>query len=1131
MQCAQCQTEVLPGKRFCHACGAPLSIPCPSCGASLQPNFSFCPDCGHALTADAAANQGAARAPEADAPTADDRFARLSRHIPQGLIAKIRTSKSSITGERKLVTVLFCDLVGSTAIAEGMDPEEYHELLEQYLALAFAEIYRVDGIVNQLAGDGMMALFGAPVAHENAPQRAVHAALAIREALAKFNAERGGSRVDDLQVRIGINTGPVVVGTVGNDLKMDYTAIGDTTNLAARFQSLAEPGMILVSTATERLVRGFFQMRKTGSFEVKGKRAPVAAYEVLGVSETVTPMAIAEARGLTPLVGRRAELSQLQSCFERVSTDMAQVVAMIGEAGSGKSRLLYEFKQRIPKGEVEFLEARCSPLTRMIVFGPWIEMLRQHFELKRDEPPEVSREKMSARLDELGLNTAQVFPYLARLLSVEPEGGEAQAPEEMKRRTFLAVGSLVGSLARIKPVMIVVEDLQWMDELSLEMLEVAVSHVHDMRAMLVMTYRHDYQPVWRTHAALTQLNLAQLRDGEAQQMVRAIAGGMLPEELERRIVVKGEGNPFFVEELTRSLIDEGFIVPGESGVEVTRPVGQIQIPDTIQDLIAARLDRLGASAKRVVQVAAVVGRQFRVEPVAALLAGEQIDVTAELEALEHQGVVHRKVTLSHEEFRFGESLTQEVAYEGLLMKERRRLHDRIAQMLEAAPGEMDAERAALIAQHYARGDDRQKALEALLRAGDEAEAIPSYRAAGQYARQACEVAAELHEAGEPDEARKRWTMQAALGAVRLNVLHGSPDKEATQAIALRGQEIAEELGEVATLAAFYSFRGMDLMAAGRSGFDEGLSLVERGFELARETGDKINAIRGSRGVGWAYMLDGRFEKARGTIAWAVDALVEEGGVEKFADLYIALRWMQGAIHFLTDDLTGGESLMRETYGLALKAPNYTSQSSSAISTAQIHFQRGDNDKAQEWARRSIEVAREIGHLAPLWAGSVILLSIQIERGQTSGAAAHVEEIEEAMIRGANILLSIQLITEGLIALGDLERAERYARLAVERAGGKLQAAYAAVALGDVFRAQGRERWEKAAAEYERALDVSRAIDSRAVIAIAALGAARLAQARGEKDQAGALAREALEAAEGSDYRRNADRARALLKEL
>ena len=532
-----------------------------------------------------------------------------------------------------------------------------------------------------------------------------------------------------------------------------------------------------------------------------------------------------------------------------------------------------------------------------------------------------------------------------------------------------------------------------------------------------------------------------------------------------------------------------------------------------------------------VQVAAVVGRQFRVEPVAALLAGEEIDVASELEALERQGVVHRKAGLSHEEFRFGESLTQEVAYEGLLLRERRRLHDRVAQMLEAAPGEMDAERAALIAQHYARGDDRQKALEALLRAGEEAESVPSYRAAVRFARQAWEIAAELHETGEPDEARKRWTMQAALGLVRLNVLHGSLDKEETQDVARKGQELAEQLGEAATLAAFCSFRGMDLMAAGRSGFDEGLSLVERGFEMSRETGERINAIRGARGVAWAYMLDGRFEKARCTVAWAVDALKEEGGLDRHGDLYIALRWMQGAIHYLTDDLPEGEALMRETYGLALKAPNYTIQSSSAVSTAQIHFQRGDYDKAQEWARRSIEVAREIGHLAPLWAASVILLAVQIERGQTSGAAAHVEAIEEAMLRGANILLSIQLITEALVALGDLERAERYAKLAVERGGGKLQAAYAAVALGDVHRAIGRERWDDAAAEYERALGISRAIDSRAVIAIAALSAARLAQARGEKEQARALARESLDAAEPAGYRRNADRARTLLKEL
>src|SRR5437899_2692101 len=333
MRCTACGAELIAGKKFCHACGASVVVQCRGCGATIDPEFRFCPDCG--LQQNAAVHDGAP-------PSTTDAFTRLSRHIPSGLIHKIRATQGAVAGERKQVTVLFCDLVGSTAIAAGLDPEEYHDLLDRYLEIVCGEIYRFEGIVTHLAGDGLMALFGAPLAHEDAPQRAVRAALGIHEALARFSETEGVA----LRARVGINTGPVVLGTVGNDLKMDYTAIGDTTNLAARLESLAAPGTILVSEATHRLVRGFFQVRSAGPLAVKGKSEPVAAYEILGASAAATPMASAAERGLTPLVGRDEELAQLEASFQRLAGNRAQVVAAVGEAGLGKSRLLSASRRR-----------------------------------------------------------------------------------------------------------------------------------------------------------------------------------------------------------------------------------------------------------------------------------------------------------------------------------------------------------------------------------------------------------------------------------------------------------------------------------------------------------------------------------------------------------------------------------------------------------------------------------------------------------------------------------------------------------------------------------------------------------------------------------------------------------------
>ncbi|MCP4003883.1 MAG: hypothetical protein GY725_06775, partial [bacterium] len=337
MPCGNCGTELLPGKNFCHACGTPLQAACRNCGETLNPEFRFCPECGTAAGEVAATSSLPARE---DPPESDP----LQRHLPEGLASKIRRV-GAVAGERKRATVLFCDLVGSTAIAEGLDPEEYRELLDQFLEIAFGEIYRHEGIVNQLAGDGFMALFGAPITHEDDPERAVRAALGIQKALEQLHTRVRSEGGVELTARIGIHTGTVVVGTMGNDLKTDYTAIGDTTNLAARLQSLASPGSILISEATSSLVRGHFRTKSVGPLEVKGKSEPINAQEIIEIANA-TPMGIAKARGLTPLFGREPEIAQLMGCFSRLDDRLAQVVSIVGDAGSGKSRLIYEFKKR-----------------------------------------------------------------------------------------------------------------------------------------------------------------------------------------------------------------------------------------------------------------------------------------------------------------------------------------------------------------------------------------------------------------------------------------------------------------------------------------------------------------------------------------------------------------------------------------------------------------------------------------------------------------------------------------------------------------------------------------------------------------------------------------------------------------
>jgi class 3 adenylate cyclase/tetratricopeptide (TPR) repeat protein len=1099
VRCTACATELLPGKKFCHVCGTPAAARCRSCGAPLEPAFRFCPDCG--APAPAGADDRAA--------PADDPLARLSQRIPPALARKVRDMQGVIEGERKQVTVLFCDLAGSTAIAELLDPEEYHDVLEQYLALAFGEIYRFEGIVNHIAGDGLMAIFGAPVAHEDAPQRAVLAALAIQEALGRFDPPVLAARGLALEARIGIHTGPVVVGTVGSDLKMDYTAIGDTTNLAARLESLAAPGTILLSEAAHRLVRGLFQVRPAGPFEVKGKRDPVAAYEVIGPNEA-TPMAVAAERGLTPFVGRREELAQLESGWRRAATGGVQVVAVVGEAGSGKSRLVYELKQRVAAEPGLFLEGRCSTLGQSVPYFPFVTMFRHYFGLRGDEAPASACAKVVARVGAWRGKPELTQRLVARLLALPLEKHDGEG-EDVKRESFDAIAQLLLAESERAPVVLVIEDLHCIDDASRELLEHLVGRLADARLLLIVTQRPDEQPPWRARAALTQLVLHRLRDDEVRDIVRAVAGAPLPVDLERLLVARAEGSPFFAEETTRALLEEGHLVVEDGRARVTRPVEDVRIPGTIQEVIAARLDSLSPPAKRVVQVAAVLGRQFHGRDLAEVLAGEAIDVPSALADLERRGLFHRKTLLGSDEYRFGESLTQEVAYESLLLKQRRQLHERVARRLEAAPGEPTAERSALLAHHFARSDDRRRALAALLRAGEDAERLPSYRTAAEFYRQAWELAEAALDRDADPEAR-RTVLAATTGFCRVTVLFGLPYHAEAERAAERGRELAQALGDWETLSSLCYFQGAVMMLRGRDHFGRGLELAEQGLAVAAREGLGTATLRLSRGLAINYVLDGRFDLARRTIRWVLEETAR-GGASMTSDLALSSRWVRDVVLYLSDDLDEALRTTPETYAAAVAAPNRTVRSGAAGTLAHVHFMRGGYAEAKRWADESLEIAEAIGNPGAFPAAAAVALVCRLELGEPVDAARYVELMEQGLVAGGSPQMNIRFVGDALLALDDVERLERYTAQVSGRLGGKLREAMVAEVVGHVM--VRLRRFEEAERRYREAIGLAETIGARSSLAAAHLGAAELAVQRG-RDAAAA---------------RHLERALALCREL
>ncbi len=1099
MRCANCGTELIKGKAFCHACGAQVTLSCRNCGATLQAGFRFCPDCG------ASTEPGETNDPPAPV---GDRFARLAQHIPTSLADRIRASQGTLSGERKLVTVLFCDLVGSTAIAAELDPEVYRDLLDGYLELAFREIYRFDGIVNQLAGDGMMALFGAPVAHEDAPQRAVRAALGIHEALIEFNANVTAARGIELWARIGINTGPVVVGTVGNDLKMDYTAIGDTTNLASRLESLAAPRQILISDTTYRLVRGFFSVEPVGPLAVKGKSDPVTAYEVIGLSDATTPMAVAEARGLTPFAGRSEELAQLRACFDRLHGDLAQVVAIVGEAGSGKSRLLYEFRQQLGGDEAVVFEGRCSALTRSLPYAPFVRMLKQHFGLGTDDSAESACEKVAAVLQAELEADDRLHGALCRLLSIDGDRSSRRPAEEIKQEQFEAVSELITGISHRVPVVMIFEDLQWIDEASREMLDLAATRMRRKPVMLLATYRPDYEPTWKIRTAYTQLHLRPLAPEESAAIIQSLAGKM-PRALEERILYKAEGNPFFTEEMTRAMVEQGYLVPDADGVRLTRPVEEIRIPDTIHEVIAARLDRLGPPAKRVVQIAAVMGRQFSRADLVELLNGEGVDVLTALSELEQRGVIHRKNMLSDDEYRFGESLTQEVAYEGLLLKERRQLHDRVGGMLEGRPDAATTERSALMAHHFARSDNRAKAYAALIRAAEAAVRLPSYPAATDFYHQAWNLAeAALREHADDATGWQRRVIDAALNYCRMNVFYGATEALDSRA-ARRARELGEVLGDANAVSFGYTFEGLVMMSSEREQFPRGVTLMEKGLEVAQRAGLTLSGASISRGLSFAYLHDGRLELALQMMDWVVHELEDSKEVDLYADSYVGARFGREAMRFYCDDLRGAAAGGRDCYELAVAAANRTVQSAGAGVRALACYQLGDYVEAKTWGDRGMEIGESIGNLASTRTCAAVALAARVELGEVATAPRYIELIEQGYQAHSDMAAKSLLAVEAFLGIGDVDRARRFAEVAYAHAGGALREALCAVALGRASLASGPSYWDEARQLFEHAIGLAERIGSRSTLAAARIGAAEHAALRGERAVSARLLRQAL----------------------
>jgi class 3 adenylate cyclase/tetratricopeptide (TPR) repeat protein len=658
-------------------------------------------------------------------------------------------SRSALEGERKQVTVLFCDLAGSTTIAERLGPDAMHQVLERFFEMALAEVHRYEGTVNQFLGDGLMALFGAPVAHEDHARRAVLAAIGIQRAIAEHHDDFRGA---DLYLRIGLNTGPVVVGKIGDNLRMDYTAVGDTTNLAARLQGLAQPGWVYASAATQRLVADGFDWEALGEHRVKGRTEPVTVFRASAPRREIDRNH-ARMSVRSPLVGRDEEMRLLHEAITALrTTGQGRIVALVGEPGLGKSRLLDEVRQAADHADVLWLEGRSLSFGQTLSYWPFLDLMRHWLGVTEETPAVETFDRLRARLVEVfDEETDDVLPYLAVMLGLTvPPELEARVKfldgQAMGLQIFRSARRLVERLAQDRPVALVFEDLHWADESTTELIEHLLPLTTSLPVMLVGTSRPDPSTAAarvRDVASTTYadrylgIRLAPLAAEASADLVEHLLDGSEAAELRQRVMDRAEGNPYFAEEVVRSLISSGAVVRDEASGRwrTTGHLDQIAIPDTIQGVIVARVDRLDDDVKQILKVASVIGRSFLYKVLDALEdAGSALD--AQLAGLQQLELIRERRRQPELEFLFTHALVQEATYDSILVDRRRRLHLEVATAIESLfPDRLD-EFAGVLAHHFTAAEDWDKAQRYLFLAGDQAgrmagdaEALARYRQA------------------------------------------------------------------------------------------------------------------------------------------------------------------------------------------------------------------------------------------------------------------------------------------------------------------------------------------------------------------------------------------------------------------
>ncbi len=1091
MQCPRCQHENPLQAKFCLECGTRLAVKCMQCGTELPAGAKFCLECAH---------------PVAGPPSVELRFASPESYTPRHLAERILTSKSALEGERKLVTVLFADLKGSMELLADRDPEEARKILDPVLERVMEAVHRYEGTVNQVMGDGIMALFGAPLAHEDHAVRACYAALRMQESVKRYANETRRTHGVEVEIRVGLNSGEVVVRSIGSDLRMDYTAVGQTTHLAARMEQMASPGTIRLTADTLRMAEGYVEVKPLGPIPVKGLAEPVEVYELTGAGLARTRLQAAAIRGLTRFVGRDAEVEHLRRVLARTGDGHGQVVAIVGEAGVGKSRLVYEFTQSHRVQDWLVLEAASVSYGKATSYLPVIDLLKGHFKIgDRDDHREM-RAKVLGRV--LGLDRAlePLLPPLLALLDVPVEDPAWQAldPPQRRQRTLDAVKRLLLRESQVQPLLVVFEDLHWIDGETQALLDSLVESLGSARLLLLVTYRPEYEHRWGSKTSYSQLRLDSLPVESTVELLNALLGADPGLERLKQMLVK-RGNPFFLEETVRTLVETGALAGERGAYRLTRPVEALQVPATVQTILAARIDRLPVEEKQVLQAAAVIGKDVPSAILQAIADQPEEALRRGLAHLQEAEFLYEARLFPDLEYTFKHALTHEVTYGSLLGDRRRQLHAQIVGAMERLYPDRLPEYVERLGHHALRGEVWEKAVDYLRATGAKLYLQGALPESVDRYEQALAAASRL--SGAEEDIRRQIDLRLecdgplfALGQIpRLTLFHQEAER------------LARSIGDVHRLAR--AATRMGVYAWNSAKFKETIRYAEEARSIAETLDDREVLIMSRYLLGFSRMSLGDHRAAIECLTGIADGPDQElakrvrtGTLTCYVGSCTAAGWVFGLL---------GDFAAADRYAAAaVEDVEQRDEPIAAIGPlcyrGLVLGLQGEFSRAVSWGERAAQLCEErhfTRYLSMTLTGLGWLLA---SSGRVAEALRYLERAaavrsDVGIVGSENAVFQLSVLgAESLLRAGAASEGLRLARDAVRVAaanGERAWVAWGTHVLGEATASAERPDLDSARHLYGRAEALATELGMRPLVAHCHLGLGKLYRRAGKRDQA------------------------------